>query len=108
MKRRTHFPTANGTRSKSVIDPSSTLSPRIPNDLEFRSFIENLPVLFYAVLPEPPYSPLYVSPAFIRFGYPITDWLNDPEIWLRVIHEDDREWVFSRTGTSTASGKEVD
>ena len=38
---------------------------------KFRSFIENLPVLFYAVKPEPPYSPIYVSPAFQIFGYPL-------------------------------------
>ena len=79
-----------------------------PDDLQFRSFIENLPVLFYAVDPKPPYSPLYVSPAFVRFGYPIEDWLADPEMWVRVIHEDDRERVFDQTCTSTASGKEVD
>lgn len=79
-----------------------------PDDGKYRSFIENLPVLFYAVQPAPPYSPLYVSPAFTRFGYPLEDWINDPEMWLRVIHEDDRDWVFSTTTSSTETGEEVD
>jgi len=79
-----------------------------PDELQFRSFIENLPVLFYVVRPEPPYSPIYVSPAFVRFGYPIEDWLNIPEMWERVIYPDDRERVFATTTTSTVSGKEVD
>ncbi len=77
-------------------------------DDKYRSFIENLPVLFYAVEAKPPYSPLYVSPAFERFGYPLEAWLNDPDIFVKVIHDDDREWVFQQTRASTRSGKEVD
>ena len=77
-------------------------------DAQYRSFIENLPVLFYAVSPKPPFSPFYVSPAFVRFGYPLESWLTDPDIFLKVIHEDDREWVFGQTKDSTETGKEVD
>src|SRR5690606_3869945 len=77
-------------------------------DTRFRSFIENLPVLFYAVDSEPPYTPLYVSPAFERFGYPLDAWLEDPDIWVKVIHPDDREWVFNQTVASTESGEDVD
>ena len=77
-------------------------------DSRFRSFIENLPVLFYAVDSEPPYTPLYVSPAFERFGYPLEAWLEDPDIWVKVIHPDDREWVFNQTAASTDSGEDVD
>ncbi|HMJ08134.1 MAG TPA: PAS domain S-box protein, partial [Pyrinomonadaceae bacterium] len=79
-----------------------------PDDGQYRSFIENLPVLFYAVQPIPPYSPFYVSPAFAGFGYPIEDWTNDPNIWLRVIHEEDQGWVFSTTEGSTSTGNVVD
>ena len=77
-------------------------------DEQYRGFIENLPVLFYAVDPSPPYSPIYVSPAFTRFGYPLEDWVKDPEMWVRVIHPDDRQWVFDQTTESTATGEEVD
>jgi diguanylate cyclase (GGDEF)-like protein/PAS domain S-box-containing protein len=83
-------------------------TPPIAEAMQFRSFIENLPVLFYVVHPDPPYSPLYVSPAFSRFGYPIEEWTKDPEIWLRAIHSEDQERVFSTTKTSSESGKEVD
>lgn len=77
-------------------------------DDQYRGFIENLPVLFYAVDPTPPYSPIYVSPAFSRFGYPIEEWLANPEMWIRVIHPTDREWVFHQTTISTETGEEVD
>ena len=77
-------------------------------DEQYRGFIENLPVLFYAVDPSPPYSPIYVSPAFTRFGYPLEDWVNDPQMWVKVIHPEDREWVFEQTTKSTSTGEEVD
>ena len=75
------------------------------NDDKYRSFIENLPVLFYAVEAKPPFSPIYISPAFERFGYPLDEWRTDPDIWLRVIHEDDRDWVFKATTASTKTGQ---
>ncbi len=82
---------------------------RIMNgDSMFRGFIENLPVLFYALSPNPPYSPLYVSPAFDRFGYDLSLWRTDPDIWLKVIHPDDQKRVFGQTDASTRSGEEVD
>jgi PAS domain S-box-containing protein len=31
-----------------------------------------------------------------------------PDIFTKVIHDDDREWVFQQTRTSTRTGKEVD
>jgi len=84
-----------------------TVAPDV-SDAQYRGFIENLPVLFYAVKSTPPYSPIYVSPAFSRFGYPMEEWLRDPEMWVRVIHPDDRDWVFDQTTASTESGEEVD
>lgn len=75
---------------------------------KYRDFIENLPVLFYAVRPEPPFAPIYISPSFERFGYTMSDWLTDPDIWVRVIHKDDRERVFNQTIVSTDTGDEVD
>ncbi len=89
-------------------DDNIPCSGRALNELQYRSFIENLPVLFYAVQPQPPFAPIYVSPAFARFGYPLEDWIGDPQMWIRAIHKDDREWVFSETCVSTVTDKEVD
>ncbi len=86
----------------------SSTSSSLLNEDQYRGFIENLPVLFYAVDHIPPYRPIYVSPAFRRFGYPMEDWLNDPGMWVNVIHPEDRDWVFRRTEASTTSGEEVE
>lgn len=77
-------------------------------DATYRGFIENLPVLFYAVEPNPPFAPFYVSPAFERFGYPLEMWRNDADIWSKVIHPEDQGRVFTQTDASTWSGEEVD
>src|SRR6185369_2488872 len=74
----------------------------------FREFLEDLPLMVYAVEAEPPYSPLFISPAFERFGYPLSEWTQDPQMWLRVIHPDDQKWVFTETASSTETGREVD
>ena len=109
------MPSTSSDRLKRATVSRDSFSPDFPKsksvlikDTQYRSFIENLPVLFYAVAPKPPYSPFYVSPAFARFGYPLEDWVNDPEIFVKVIHEEDREWVFQQTKLSTQTGQEVD
>jgi diguanylate cyclase (GGDEF)-like protein/PAS domain S-box-containing protein len=94
-------------RKLSVMDTPRIASGEL-GEQQFRSFIENLPVLFYVVDSRPPYTPLYVSPAFSRFGYPLQDWVTDPDIWLRVIHPEDGRWVFNQTTMSTQSGEGVD
>jgi diguanylate cyclase (GGDEF)-like protein/PAS domain S-box-containing protein len=53
-------------------------------------FTENLPVLFYLLKPSPPYSPICFSKSFETFGYPLESWHEDPKIWERVLHPDDK------------------
>src|SRR5947209_12441825 len=77
-------------------------------DAPFRAYIENLPVMFYAVTPEPPYAPIYVSPAFESFGYPLEDWMAKPDMWLRVIHPEDRDRILTGTKQAMLNGEGID
>lgn len=92
---------------KKTSQEKNSKSPLRSED-QYRGFIENLPVLFYAVAPDPPYAPIYISPAFEIFGYPIEDWMTNGDMWLKVIHEDDRPWVMEMTKDAMASGREID
>src|SRR5436190_13079090 len=94
------------TRTSSVAHSPDNMPPGDEN--RYRDFVEKLPVLLYAVEPEPPYTPIYVSPAFETFGYAIGDWLNDRAIWTRVIHKDDQARVFEETVESTRTGKNAE
>ncbi len=106
-KKRPKNSAPNATNSLKVGQHGSDISELDATESKYRSFIENLPVLFYAVRPDPPYSPIYVSPAFEMFGYPLDEWLTNPEIWISVIHEDDRKAVFEETLDSTRTGENV-
>lgn len=74
----------------------------------FQDFIENLPVMFYAVQPSPPYDPIYISPTFKAFGYPLAEWMSDPNIWDRIIHPDDREHILNSTREAMQNGESID
>ncbi len=64
--------------------------------------------MFYAVEPVPPHKPIYISPTLERFGYPLTEWHSDPNIWDRIIHEDDRDRVLVGTRAAIAAGEGID
>lgn len=89
------------------------ISNMSPTDLHvdegtYRSFIENLPVMFYAVAANSPHTPLYISPAFERFGYPLEDWLTQHDIWDRVMHPEDREETLAKTRAAMQQGVGID
>jgi diguanylate cyclase (GGDEF)-like protein/PAS domain S-box-containing protein len=92
--------------TESDVQASSSSLP--PDDGVFRSFIENLPVMFYAVESAPPHRPIYISPTFKRFGYPLKDWLTKPDIWDRVIHPDDAGSVLEATRSAMKRGESID
>lgn len=77
-------------------------------DAKYRGFIENLPVMFYAVESSAPYKPIYISRAFEKFGYPVSDWYERSDMWLRVIHPDDCRRVLEETEASMKAGEETD
>lgn len=85
---------------------STSLSDKDP--VPFRSFIENLPVMFYAVTAAPPHTPIYISPSFERFGYSLDLWMNESDLWDRIIHDDDRERVLDASNAARAAGENFD
>lgn len=100
----------NKSRSKEKA-PTASIKKNARADLgdnAFRHFIENLPVMFYAVEADPPHTPIYISQTFEKFGYPLEKWRTNPNIWDEVIHEDDREWVMDGTRAAMRRGEGID
>ena len=88
---------------------SNPTSPEVSvTDGTYRSFIENLPVMFYAVAAAEPHTPLYISPAFEKFGYPLDDWMTQHDIWDRVMHPEDRDGVLAKTREAMRKGDGID
>ena len=60
----------------------------------FRTLVEQVPAVVYVATDEPHTTLLYVSPQVTdMLGYPPEDWCNDPELWPRTIHPEDRRRV---------------
>ncbi len=64
--------------------------------------------MFYAVGAKPPHTPIYISPTFEKFGYPLDEWMTDTDIWDRVIHPDDRSEILDRTRDAMQKGESID
>ncbi|HEY4329335.1 MAG TPA: ATP-binding protein [Phycisphaerae bacterium] len=70
-------------------------------DLRYRSLVERLPVVTFMASLDESQQELYISPQIESLlGFTQEEWLNDPFLWFRQLHPDDRErWIseFART-----------
>ena len=62
----------------------------------YRSMVEAIPALIYAVEPDGVFSTTYISPYVeTLLGVPAQEWVADPQSWSRHIHAEDRDRVLS-------------
>ncbi|MGI9067642.1 MAG: sigma 54-interacting transcriptional regulator [Pyrinomonadaceae bacterium] len=78
------------------------------SEARYRSLVESLPAIVYVAAPRPPYSPIYVSPNIESLGYTLEEWFRLPDLWVSLLHPDDREWVLRETEAAMAAGREND
>ena len=77
-------------------------------EANYRNLVESSPAIVYLAQPTPPFSTVYVSPNVARFGYKTEEWFNQSDMWVSLIHEEDRERVFQTTETAMRQGLETD
>ena len=64
------------------------------SDAGYRSMVEFAPAYFYQAFPDDVAQTLYRSPqAEAILGYSEADWLDDPDLWTKILHPDDRDRV---------------
>ena len=82
------------------------ISQRKREEAKFRTLVENIPaVTFIAPLDERA-PELYVSPEIERLlGFSQKEWLEDPVLWHRQLHPEDRERWNRQFAPTCASGK---
>jgi PAS domain S-box-containing protein len=67
----------------------------------YRRLVEEGPVIVYEWEFGTPGRWRYVSPQVERLlGYPVQEFLDDPDLWFRLIHDDDREAVIAAEALS--------
>lgn len=69
-------------------------------EARYRTLVESLPGIVYLVQPQSPYSLLYVSPNINILGFSPEDWHRQPDLWKRLILDEDRENVINAIKSS--------
>ncbi len=90
------------------LEHAQTLQKFRESEARYRNLVETLPVMFYAVEPAPPYAPLYLSPSFKSFGYPLEKWHESKDLWMQILHAEDRKWVLDEIETAIREDGETD
>ena len=90
-----HEPSKVGEGTKSI---KSTMGVR------YRALVEQVPAIIYTDSAVNIYQTLYISPQIETItGYTPDEWINDSDLWDRIIHPEDRERVIEEyTRTYTA------
>ncbi len=78
------------------------------SERRYRNLVESVPAIVYEANAQPPYSPIYVSPNIESLGYQLADWYNATDLWLNLIHPDDRERVAQATEEAKRLQHETD
>jgi diguanylate cyclase (GGDEF)-like protein/PAS domain S-box-containing protein len=78
-------------------------------EFRYRTLVEQLPLISYVDAPDSPVShPLYLSPQVEAvLGYTPDEWLATPGLYVRSIHEEDRERVLAARQEAYERGEEL-
>jgi PAS domain S-box-containing protein len=71
----------------------------------YRMLVEGVPAILYIDRPDDLSTNLYTSPQIESLlGYPLHEWMADPELWKHVIHPDDLARVLAANEASNRTG----
>jgi diguanylate cyclase (GGDEF)-like protein/PAS domain S-box-containing protein len=78
-------------------------------EARYRTLVEHIPAVTYvdAYADEDPETtiPIYLSPQVESLlGYPVEEWMSDPELWEKVLHPEDLDLARQAAWKSTVSG----
>ena len=74
-----------------------------------RTLVEQLPAVIYIDAADEIATAVYVSPQYERLtGYTPAERLADPEMWMRMIHPDDRDRVVAESNRTNETGEDYD
>ncbi len=75
----------------------------------YRALVERVPAVVYEMGPDDERRTLFVSPHVEEvLGYSRAEWLDQPDIWIELLHPDDREPVLARHDRHSETGEPWD
>jgi PAS domain S-box-containing protein len=79
---------------------------RKSDEAKYRALVENLPAVIYQVAPDDDRRTMYVSSHVeTALGYSRAEWLEQPDIWMELLHPDDREQTLAAHDLHNETGR---
>ena len=79
------------------------------SESRYRALVERVPAVVYEMDPDDERRTLYVSPHVEQvLGYSRAEWLDQPDIWIELLHSDDREVVLEQHDRHSETGEPWD
>jgi PAS domain S-box-containing protein len=79
------------------------------SEARYRALVERVPAVVYEMDPDDERRTLYVSPHVEQvLGYSRAEWLDQPDIWIELLHADDREVVLAAHDRHSETGEPWD
>jgi diguanylate cyclase (GGDEF)-like protein/PAS domain S-box-containing protein len=98
-------PTHDGTCvwvARDVTEQRDAETSARASEATLQDLLASLPIVVYWSSPVAPYSPMYVSQGIAGMGYTVDEWMDEPDMWLRSIHPDDRDRAIAEIDTALA------
>ncbi len=79
------------------------------SEARYRALVERVPAVVYEMGPDDERQTLFVSPHVEEvLGYTRAEWLDQPDIWIELLHADDREVVLAHHDRHNETGEPWD
>ncbi len=79
------------------------------SEARYRALVERVPAVVYEMGPDDERQTLFVSPHVEQvLGYTRGEWLDQPDIWIELLHADDREVVLAQHDRHSETGEPWD
>lgn len=92
-----------------ISDRKQTEQSLLDAETRYRQLVEHINAVVYIDRVDEASSALYMSPqAEALLGYPPEEWIADPDLWLKLIHPDDRQMVIHENARTNASRQPFD
>lgn len=75
------------------------------SEIEYRTLVEQVPAIIYTARLDEIGSTFYVSKRIEQLGFSQAEWLEDPALWSKQLHPDDRERVLAEYTRAYTKGE---
>jgi diguanylate cyclase (GGDEF)-like protein/PAS domain S-box-containing protein len=75
-------------------------------EARYRRLVEELPIVTYVDAIDDTSSTIFISPQIEHMlGYSVEEWMNDSDLWVKLLHPDDRERVIAENIRTNATAE---